>query len=111
MNATSRHHTSIVSLLLRAQASLDHTTQHGNTCLHLAADKGMDEICKMLLEAGAPVNVRNVVSQLSERHIHAYNRHISHHFIFYLSHHMLFCIIDPALPHFRCMISRCDAWC
>merc|ERR1712170_314692 len=49
--------------------------EYGNTALHLAAEKGFRGVCKLLLDAGADVNQRNVSVGWSAIHYAAYEGH------------------------------------
>ena len=54
------------SFLFPSSLTLKHThirTQEGNSCLHIAAAKGNNEILRMLLHAGAKVSAKNKVDR------------------------------------------------
>ena len=48
---------------------------YGNTALHLAAEKGLRGVCKVLLDAGADVNQRNASVGWAAVHYAAYEGH------------------------------------
>ena len=50
----------LVEVLLQLKADATRTTNRGHTALHYAASKGHDQVCAMLLEAGARVRVKTV---------------------------------------------------
>ena len=49
--------------------------EYGNTALHLAAEKGYRGVCKVLLDAGADVNQKNISVGWSAIHYAAYEGH------------------------------------
>ena len=54
------------SFFFPSSLTLKHThirTQEGNSCLHIAAAKGNNEILRMLLHAGAKVSAKNKVDR------------------------------------------------
>ena len=48
---------------------------YGNTALHLAAEKGLRGVCKVLLDAGADINQRNSSVGWAAVHYAAYEGH------------------------------------
>ena len=48
---------------------------YGNTALHLAAEKGLRGVCKLLLDAGADINQRNTSVGWAAVHYAAYEGH------------------------------------
>lgn len=65
----------MLQLCIVARGELDGTSRFGQTALHLAARRGSDELCQLLLQAGASAKVRDergaAPADVAARHGHA----------------------------------------
>ena len=65
----------MLQLCIAARGELDGTSRFGQTALHLAARRGSDELCDLLLQAGASAKVRDergaAPADVAARHGHA----------------------------------------
>merc|ERR1711865_168244 len=61
LNAELRKATSGVARLIKAKADVNSQDEDGLSCLHIAAEKGLDKTIKMLLKAGADPSIEDAV--------------------------------------------------
>ena len=53
----------LVADLIKEGADVNERDQEGNSCLHIAAAQGSNEILRILLHAGAKVSAKNEVDR------------------------------------------------